>query len=79
VLLGVCTHLGCSPKYRPEVGAPDLGADWEGGFQCPCHGGRYDLAGRAYKGYPPPLNLAVPPHKYLSDTRLLIGEDKETA
>lgn len=79
VLVGVCTHLGCSPKYRPEVGAPDLGADWEGGFQCPCHGGRYDLAGRAYKGYPPPLNMAVPPYRYLTDTKLRIGEDPETA
>jgi ubiquinol-cytochrome c reductase iron-sulfur subunit len=79
VLVGVCTHLGCSPKYRPEVGAPDLGADWQGGFLCPCHGGRYDLAGRVFKGTPPPLNLPVPPHKYLSDTRLLIGEDQETA
>jgi ubiquinol-cytochrome c reductase iron-sulfur subunit len=77
--VGVCTHLGCSPKYRPEVGAPDLGADWQGGFLCPCHGGRYDLAGRVFKGTPPPLNLPVPPHKYLSDTRLLIGEDQETA
>lgn len=79
VLLGVCTHLGCSPKYRPEVAPADLGPDWKGGFLCPCHGGRYDLAGRVFKGVPPPLNLAVPPHKYLSDTRLLIGEDKETA
>lgn len=79
VLVGVCTHLGCSPKYRPEVGAPDLGADWQGGFLCPCHGGRYDLAGRVFKGTPPPLNLPVPPHKYLSDARLLIGEEQETA
>jgi len=79
VLLGVCTHLGCSPKYRPDVAPADLGADWKGGFLCPCHGGRYDLAGRAFKGFPPPLNLAVPPHKYLSDTRLVIGEDQETA
>lgn len=79
VLLGVCTHLGCSPTYRPEPGAPDLGANWLGGFLCPCHGGRYDLAGRVFKGTPPPLNLPVPPYKYLSDTRLVIGEDQETA
>lgn len=79
VLVGVCTHLGCSPKYRPEVGAPDLGADWKGGFLCPCHGGLYDLAGRVFKGVPPPLNLPVPPHKYLTDTRLVIGDDQETA
>ncbi|GAB4356541.1 MAG: ubiquinol-cytochrome c reductase iron-sulfur subunit [Immundisolibacter sp.] len=79
VLVGVCTHLGCSPKYRPEIGAPDLGADWLGGFQCPCHGGRYDLAGRAYKGYPPPLNMAVPPYRYLTDTKIRIGEDPEAA
>lgn len=79
VLLGVCTHLGCSPKYRPDVAPADLGADWKGGFLCPCHGGRYDLAGRVFKGVPPPLNLPVPPYKYLSDTRLVIGEDQETA
>ena len=79
VLLGVCTHLACSPRYRPEVAAPDIGADWKGGFLCPCHGGRYDLAGRVFKGVPPPLNLPVPPYKYLSDTRLVIGEDQETA
>lgn len=77
VLLGVCTHLGCSPQLRAEAGEVD--ADWQGGFLCPCHGGRYDLAGRVYKGVPPPLNLPVPPHKYLTDTRLVIGEDQETA
>jgi ubiquinol-cytochrome c reductase iron-sulfur subunit len=79
VLLGVCTHLGCSPKYRPDVAAPDIGADWKGGFLCPCHGGLYDLAGRVFKGVPPPLNLPVPPYRYLSETRLVIGEDQETA
>jgi ubiquinol-cytochrome c reductase iron-sulfur subunit len=79
VLVGVCTHLGCSPQYRPDVAPADLGADWKGGFFCPCHGGRYDLAGRVFKGVPPPLNLAVPPYRYLSDTRLVIGEDQETA
>jgi ubiquinol-cytochrome c reductase iron-sulfur subunit len=77
VMLGVCTHLGCSPKLHAQAG--ELGPDWLGGFLCPCHGGRYDLAGRVFKGVPPPLNMAVPPYKFLSDTRLVIGEDQETA
>ena len=75
VTVGICTHLGCSPTYRPDVGAADLGADWEGGFFCPCHGSKFDLAGRVYKGVPAPTNLDVPPHTYLSETELLIGED----
>jgi ubiquinol-cytochrome c reductase iron-sulfur subunit len=75
VTVGICTHLGCSPTYRPDVGAADLGADWEGGFFCPCHGSKFDLAGRVYKGVPAPTNLVIPPHSYLSDTELLIGED----
>lgn len=76
VLVGICTHLGCSPTYRPDIGAADLGgADWKGGFFCPCHGSRFDLAGRVFSGVPAPSNLVVPPHKYLSDTRILIGED----
>ncbi len=73
--VGICTHLGCSPTYRPEVAPADLGADWKGGFFCPCHGSRFDLAGRVYAGVPAPLNLVIPPHQYLSDTNLLIGED----
>jgi ubiquinol-cytochrome c reductase iron-sulfur subunit len=73
VLIGICTHLGCSPTYRPEVAPPDLGADWTGGFFCPCHGSRFDLAGRVYKNVPAPINLEVPPYKFLSDTRILIG------
>lgn len=73
---GVCTHLGCSPTYRPDLAAADLGADWQGGFFCPCHGSKFDLAGRVYSGAPAPTNLKIPPHKYLSDTLLLIGEDK---
>ncbi len=73
VLVGICTHLGCSPTFRPEIGPADLGADWEGGFFCPCHGSKFDLAGRVYKGVPAPTNLVVPPYQYLSDTRLLIG------
>ncbi|GAB4289514.1 MAG: ubiquinol-cytochrome c reductase iron-sulfur subunit [Thiohalomonadaceae bacterium] len=76
VLVGICTHLGCSPTYRPDIGAADLGGpDWKGGFFCPCHGSRFDLAGRVFSGVPAPSNLVVPPHKYLSDTRILIGED----
>jgi ubiquinol-cytochrome c reductase iron-sulfur subunit len=79
VTVGICTHLGCSPTYRPDVGAADLGADWPGGFFCPCHGSRFDLAGRVFKGVPAPLNLEVPPHRYLSDNEVLIGEDEGAA
>jgi ubiquinol-cytochrome c reductase iron-sulfur subunit len=75
VLVGICTHLGCSPTYRPEVGPADLGADWLGGFFCPCHGSFFDLAGRVYSGVPAPTNLEVPPHQYLSDDVILIGVD----
>ena len=76
VAVGICTHLGCSPTYRPEVAPADLGADWQGGFFCPCHGSSFDLAGRVYKGMPAPRNLEIPPHIYLSDTRLLIGSNQ---
>jgi ubiquinol-cytochrome c reductase iron-sulfur subunit len=76
VNIGICTHLGCSPTYRPDVAPADLGADWQGGFFCPCHGSKYDLAARVYKSMPAPKNMEIPPHKYLSDTRLLIGDDK---
>lgn len=72
--LGLCTHLGCSPTYRPEIAPNDLGPDWKGGFFCPCHGSRFDLAGRVYSGVPAPTNLEIPPHQYLSETQLLIGE-----
>ena len=65
VLIGICTHLGCSPTFRPEVAPADLGPDWKGGFFCPCHGSTFDLAGRVYKGVPAPTNLVVPPHQYL--------------
>lgn len=74
VATGICTHLGCSPTLRKEVAPADLGPDWKGGFFCPCHGSKFDLAGRVYSGVPAPKNLDIPPHKYLSDTRLLIGE-----
>ncbi|MBK9161861.1 MAG: ubiquinol-cytochrome c reductase iron-sulfur subunit [Nitrosomonadales bacterium] len=77
VVLGVCTHLGCSPTFRPEVAPADLGANWAGGWFCPCHGSRFDLAARVFKGVPAPTNLIIPPHKYLSDTRLLIGDDSK--
>ncbi|MBB3059381.1 ubiquinol-cytochrome c reductase iron-sulfur subunit [Microbulbifer rhizosphaerae] len=78
VLVGLCTHLGCAPMYRPEVGAADLGGDeWMGGFFCPCHGSKYDLAGRVYKGVPAPTNLDVPPYSYESDDVIVIGVDQE--
>jgi len=74
---GVCTHLGCSPVFRKDVAPADLGPDWLGGFFCPCHGSKFDLAGRVYKHLPAPTNLVVPPHIYLSDTMLLIGSDRK--
>ncbi|HEX6829474.1 MAG TPA: ubiquinol-cytochrome c reductase iron-sulfur subunit, partial [Burkholderiales bacterium] len=77
VVVGICTHLGCSPTFRPEVAPADLGAEWVGGFFCPCHGSRFDLAGRVYKSVPAPINLPVPPHMYVSETRVLIGADKK--
>lgn len=80
VAIGICTHLGCSPTYRKDIGAADLGgAEWAGGFFCPCHGSRFDLAGRVYKNVPAPTNLKIPPHQYLSDARLLIGVDAKGA
>ncbi len=79
VAVGICTHLGCSPTYRKEVGAADLGADWPGGFFCPCHGSRFDLAARVFKGVPAPTNLVIPPHQYVSDAKLLIGVDAKGA
>ena len=79
VVVGICSHLGCSPTNKFEVGGgdPSLPSDWPGGFLCPCHGSTFDLAGRVYKNKPAPDNLEVPPHFYLSDTKLLIGEDKK--
>lgn len=79
VAVGICTHLGCIPSYRPEVAPPDLGKDWPGGFFCPCHGSKFDLAGRVYQRVPAPSNLVIPKHKYLSDTQLLIGQDDSGA
>jgi ubiquinol-cytochrome c reductase iron-sulfur subunit len=75
VAIGICTHLGCSPTYRPEVAPADLGPDWKGGFFCPCHGSRFDLAGRVFKGVPAPSNLVIPPYRFLSDTLILVGDD----
>ncbi len=75
VAIGICTHLGCSPTYRPDVAPADLGADWKGGFFCPCHGSRFDLAGRVYKGVPAPSNLEIPKYVYLSETTIRVGED----
>jgi len=77
ILIGICTHLGCSPISKLQTGVDSgLGADWLGGFFCPCHGSKFDLAGRVVKDVPAPTNLKVPPYTFLSDTRLLIGEDK---
>ncbi len=78
VAVGICTHLGCSPSDKFQPGAqPSLPDDWQGGFLCPCHGSTFDMAGRVFKNKPAPDNLEVPPHMYLSDSRLLIGEDKK--
>ncbi len=80
VMVGLCTHLGCAPMYRPEVGAADLGGDeWRGGFFCPCHGSKFDLAGRVYKDVPAPTNLPVPPYYFESDSVIVVGIDPEEA
>ncbi len=77
VLLGLCTHLGCAPGFEPRVGSVQIsGATWQGGFFCKCHGSTYDLAGRVFQGVPAPLNLEVPPHRYVGDTVIIIGEDQ---
>ena len=76
VLVGICTHLGCAPTYRPELAPEDLGPDWQGGFFCPCHGSTFDLAGRVYQSVPAPTNLVVPPHYFINDNKLLIGTEK---
>ena len=80
ILVGLCTHLGCAPLYRPDVGAADLGGDaWLGGFFCPCHGSKFDLSGRVFAGVPAPKNLELPPHSYESDSVVVIGIDTEVA
>lgn len=79
VLVGVCTHLGCSPQMKTSDAQAEMGANWGGGFYCPCHGSKFDFAGRVYKGVPAPTNLEVPPYTYLSDSKILIGDDKKGA
>jgi ubiquinol-cytochrome c reductase iron-sulfur subunit len=79
VVVGICSHLGCSPQDKFRAGAEAFESDWKGGFYCPCHGSLFDLAGRVYKNKPAPDNLKVPPYKYLSETKILIGEDEEKA
>ncbi len=76
VAIGICTHLGCSPSKAFDAGDAALGADWPGGFLCPCHGSTFDFAGRVFKNKPAPTNLEIPPHRYLSDSRLIIGSDE---
>lgn len=79
VLVGICTHLGCSPTYRPELAPEDLGKDWKGGFFCPCHGSTFDLAGRVYQGVPAPTNLEVPPYHFQGDNTVIVGETAKGA
>jgi ubiquinol-cytochrome c reductase iron-sulfur subunit len=80
VCVGVCTHLGCTPNLKKEVGAAsDMGPDWPGGYYCPCHGSRFDLAGRVFKGSPAPKNLVIPPYHYATDAVVVIGEDPKGA
>lgn len=77
VAIGICTHLGCIPTYRPQIAPPDLGPSWQGGFFCPCHGSRYDLSCRVLDGSPAPLNIPIPPYYYLNDTKVSVGQLKD--
>ena len=80
VAVGVCTHLGCSPTLKKEVGAAsDMGGDWPGGYYCPCHNSRFDLSGRVFNGSPAPTNLDIPPHRYVNDKVVVVGEDSKGA
>ena len=79
IAVGICTHLGCSPTFRKDVAPADLGPDWLGGFFCPCHQSKFDLAGRVYSGVPAPTNLPVPPHRYLNDARIRVGEETKAS
>ena len=79
VMEGVCTHLGCSPQLKGAEAKAEMGGDWSGGFYCACHGSKFDYAGRVFKGAPAPLNLPVPPHTYLSETTILIGDERKGA
>lgn len=77
VVVGICTHLGCAPLFRPAIGSPDVGKDWQGGFFCPCHGSRFDMAGRVFQSVPAPTNLEIPPHYYVTNSLIRIGEDPQ--
>ncbi len=77
VLVGICTHLGCSPQLKSAEAKAEMGGDWAGGFYCPCHGSKFDFAGRVFRGAPAPVNLRVPPYEFVSDSTLIIGEDEE--
>lgn len=79
VIVGICTHLGCSPQFIPEMTPQDFDEEWVGGFFCPCHGSKFDLSGRVYKNVPAPTNLEVPPYKYLDDNTIIVGVDEEMA
>ncbi len=79
VMEGVCTHLGCSPQLKPADAKAEMGGDWVGGFYCPCHGSKFDYAGRVFRGAPAPTNLVVPPYTFVSDSTLVIGEEKKGA
>jgi ubiquinol-cytochrome c reductase iron-sulfur subunit len=79
VAIGICTHLGCIPTFRPDVAPADLGPEWLGGFFCPCHQSKFDLAGRVFKGVPAPTNLVIPPYRFLTDTTIRVGEDSKPA
>lgn len=79
VVIGICTHLGCIPRFRPDIDPPDLGPDWMGGYFCPCHGSRFDLAGRVYQGVPAPTNLVIPPYRFLQDSLIEVGVDPDQA
>lgn len=78
VVVGICTHLGCAPLYRPAVDSPDMAANWRGGFFCPCHGSSFDLAGRVFRSVPAPSNLEIPPYTFLTETTIRVGEDAQT-
>lgn len=79
VVVALCTHLGCVPTFRPDVAPKDLGSDWDGGYFCPCHGSKFDFAGRVYRNVPAPTNLIIPPYHYLSNTKVVIGEGPGSA
>ncbi len=79
IVVGNCTHLGCAPVERFEIAPADLGADWVGGFYCPCHGSKFDLSGRVFAGFPAPTNLVVPPHRFVGEDLILIGDDSGAA